>query len=238
MLYVRPAHRTTEQAWEDLTARARIRDSALLQFAEHGIKGATIRSIAESAGVSPALVQHHFGSKDGLREACDGYVLETVRGDTKQAISGRRLSDPDFIAGVYQTAPSIMRYLIRALVEGSPAAASLFDELVAVAEEFLASVPYDDSSPPLSDRRTQAAVLTAMKLGVFVLHEHLDRALDVETLTDEGFPRIGAALLDIVSPTFVGTDVAASARTGLERYLRKDPGTPPSKERAEEDRDG
>ncbi len=34
----------------------------------------TIRTIAAAAGVSPALVVRHYESKDGLREAADGYV--------------------------------------------------------------------------------------------------------------------------------------------------------------------
>ena len=33
-----------------------------------------MRQIAGEAGVSPALVLHHFGSKAGLREEVDGYV--------------------------------------------------------------------------------------------------------------------------------------------------------------------
>ena len=56
---------------DDLTARARIRDSAIVYFGRHGFQSATVRAIAADAGVSPALVIHHFGSKDGLREACD-----------------------------------------------------------------------------------------------------------------------------------------------------------------------
>lgn len=44
------------------TARAVIRDEALRLFAERGPDDVTVRQIA-AAGVSPALVVHHFGSK-------------------------------------------------------------------------------------------------------------------------------------------------------------------------------
>ena len=37
---------------DDLTARARIRQAALSQFAEHGFERTTIRGIAAEAGVS------------------------------------------------------------------------------------------------------------------------------------------------------------------------------------------
>ena len=36
---------------------------------------ATLRAVAARAGVSAALVLHHFGSKEGLRAACDEHLL-------------------------------------------------------------------------------------------------------------------------------------------------------------------
>lgn len=38
-------------------------------FAAHGYGGTTIRAVARTAGVDPALVMHFFGSKDGLFES-------------------------------------------------------------------------------------------------------------------------------------------------------------------------
>ena len=61
--------RSARVGQDDLTARARIRDSAIVYIGRHGWRAATLRAIATDAGVSPALVIHHFGSKDGLREA-------------------------------------------------------------------------------------------------------------------------------------------------------------------------
>src|ERR1700752_1197302 len=68
MLYMRSAQ-------EDRTARAVIRDEALRLFAARGPDGVTVRQIAAAAGVSPGLVLHHFGSKEGLRQAADEHVL-------------------------------------------------------------------------------------------------------------------------------------------------------------------
>src|ERR1043166_4652894 len=58
----------------DLTAKANIRNAALRLFAERGHDAVTVREIAAAAGVSPALVVHHFGSKEGVRAAVDGYA--------------------------------------------------------------------------------------------------------------------------------------------------------------------
>lgn len=53
----RPGNQDTRQA---------ILDAARQAFAERGFDGASIRQIATSAGVDPALVHHYFGAKDKL----------------------------------------------------------------------------------------------------------------------------------------------------------------------------
>ncbi len=76
-------------AFSDLTARARIREAALRHFAEQGFQRATIRGIAQTAGVSPGLLRHHYGSKDDLRQECDRYVSGMLR-----RINAQLLDDP------------------------------------------------------------------------------------------------------------------------------------------------
>jgi len=53
----RPGASTTR---EDLLAAARA------EFAASGYDRATVRAIASRAGVDPAMIKHHFGSKQGL----------------------------------------------------------------------------------------------------------------------------------------------------------------------------
>ena len=48
---------------------ARIVEAARDEFAEHGWAGTTIRAVARTADVDPALVYHYFGSKEGLLDA-------------------------------------------------------------------------------------------------------------------------------------------------------------------------
>lgn len=199
---------------DDLTARARIRDAAMAEFAAGGVAGATIRGIARRADVSPALVQHHFGTKAGLRDACDAHVLEYFRTETAAAFDEGRIGDPAFIAGVYASSPPVMRYLARALVDGSPAAASVFDRVVTITERYLVD------SPGLSDARTRAIVYTAMRMGALVLHEHLSRALGTDVFDGDGGPRLGRATLDIVAPDLVPDGVRDQVRDALDRFER------------------
>lgn len=198
---------------EDLTTRARIRDAAMALFTEQGVRATTIRGIAEAAKVSPGLVQHHFGTKEALRQACDEYVLTYLRDQAKAGVTDHNLEKPEFVENVHRTAPPLMKYLGRALVDGSPAAAAMFDELVRVTEEHLAG---DERSE--ADHRARATVLTAMKLGITVLHEHVSRALGTDLYDSRGALRVGKAQLDLIRAEFLGREVFDQARTGLEKF--------------------
>ena len=121
---------------DDLTAAARIRDAAIEQFGEHGF-GVGLRSIAEAAGVSAALVIHHFGSKDGLRKACDDYVAEEIRSSKSEAM---RSSDPATwfaaMAEIEEYAP-LMAYLVRSMQSGGELANTLWRKMIDNAESYL-----------------------------------------------------------------------------------------------------
>lgn len=179
-------------------------------FAEQGVKATTIRGIAEAAKVSPGLVQHHFGTKEALRQSCDEYVLSYLREQVTLGVTDHNLGKPEFIENVQRTAPPLMKYLGRALVDGSPAAAAMFDELVRVTEQHLAD---DEGSE--ADHRARATVLTAMKLGITVLHEHVSRALGTDLYAAQGATRVGRAQLDLIRPEFLGRELFDEARTGL-----------------------
>lgn len=46
--------------------RTQLLDAARVEFAERGYEGATVRVIADRAGVDPAMVNHWFGGKEAL----------------------------------------------------------------------------------------------------------------------------------------------------------------------------
>lgn len=78
-------------------AKEAILDSARKAFAEAGYAGTSIRTIAVSAEVDPALIHHYFGSKEGLFTAAmqlpvnpgqliDGIVGSVSRDDVGAAL--------------------------------------------------------------------------------------------------------------------------------------------------------
>ncbi|HWK69160.1 MAG TPA: TetR family transcriptional regulator [Rhizobiaceae bacterium] len=81
---IEPSHRNPG------ATRARILESAELEFAEHGFDGVSVRQIALRADVPVALINYHFGSKEGLYRAIFEMRLPMI---IDQRISGLRLAD-------------------------------------------------------------------------------------------------------------------------------------------------
>lgn len=117
----------------DLTTAARIRNAALGLFAERGVPRTGIRDVAEAAGVSPGLVQHHFGTKAGLREAVDDYASAVIL-DTFSDLDSP-VSDPirhygDRITRAVGEHHSAMLYIARSAAEGDETAMLIFETFV------------------------------------------------------------------------------------------------------------
>ena len=153
----------------DLTARARIRDAALARFGSDGIAATSVRAVAADAGVSAALVLHHFGSKDGLRQACDEYVLESIRAGDDADISA--------LGEVLQAATPLRRYLGRALLDGSDAATTLFTEIVERTEQWLAEGEAEGWVRATEDARARAVTYVSWLLAPLVLGDQVGRLL-------------------------------------------------------------
>ncbi|MEV0646424.1 TetR family transcriptional regulator [Phytomonospora sp. NPDC050363] len=166
---------------DDLTGRARIRDAALELFGEQGFARVTVRAIAARAGVSPALLGHHFGSKEGLRQACDAHVSDLVRGGPDAATA---LDDPRRLAAMLEAAAPVRRYLARAFLEGSDDAAALFDDIVTATAGFLDDGTRDGRVQPADDPQTRAAVYVTWLLAPLVFDTHLARVLGVDDIHD------------------------------------------------------
>jgi AcrR family transcriptional regulator len=154
---------------DDLTAAARIRDAAIEQFGEHGF-GVGLRSIAEAAGVSAALVIHHFGSKDGLRKACDDYVAEEIRNDKSEAM---RAKEPGTwfaqLAEIESYAP-MMAYLVRSMQSGGDLAKMLWGRMIDDAESYLEEGVRAGTLKPSRDPRSRARYLAITGGGGFLMY--------------------------------------------------------------------
>jgi AcrR family transcriptional regulator len=149
---------------------ARIREAAIEQFGEHGFN-VGLRTIAEAAGVSAALVIHHFGSKDGLRKACDDYIAEEIR-DVKTA-SLTTSADPAGWFAQLSTIESfapMMAYLARSMQSGSDLAKALWRRMADNAEEYLEQGVAAGTLKPSRDPKARAKYLALTGGGGFFLY--------------------------------------------------------------------
>ena len=209
-----------EPAFDDLTARARIREAAMEQFAEQGFEQATIRGIAAAAGVSPGLLRHHYGSKAELRDAVDAHVLQEVRRVSDVVMDESARGDLFRAAMSKRALRPYRSYLARALLDDSPLIGPLFDEMVEYSQRSVELADEHRTDAPMADSRARGAVLTAMSLGIPLLRQHLSRVLGTDVFTEEGERLLALAALDLYSHPLISPELAESARAGYEASSR------------------
>jgi AcrR family transcriptional regulator len=182
---------------DDLTAKATIRNAALRLFAERGHDAVTVREIAAAAGVSPALVVHHFGSKDGLRAAVDRHaaqafdaLFEMDEQDLARTLTGDNwMSIGEMFARAFPHGSPLPAYLRRLLLVNDPAGAALFGRWYALTRRMLDSMTEMGVARPTQDPAVRAAFLLVNDLALILLRNPIAAAIGVDPLTPEGITR-------------------------------------------------
>ena len=178
MLFVR----SIPASESDLTTRARIRDAAIDLIGTNGFGRVTVRQVALAAGVSPGLVIHHFGSKEGLRRACDDRVQQVLSDSIAEMEQQGPASAMAQLARADEYLP-VVRYGTRALLDGGPLAQGLFDRLVDETRGWLESSVAAGQVRPTADEHARAALLVCISLGIQLLDRYLAPDVDPEQRT-------------------------------------------------------
>lgn len=183
----------------ELTAFARIRRAALQSFGKLGVAGTTIRGVAEAAGVSPGLVQHHFRSKEGLRAAVDAFVLERASKAVSDAAGGESPAQiatgfGDRIADFIRSNPELVAYGRRSLLEGDPGGLALFDALVGLARSELERLTADGLLRSDLDLGCSVLHVVLLSAAPVLFQEAVDRHLEWPFLSEEAMTRWYAAI--------------------------------------------
>ncbi len=183
----------------DLTARAQIRNAALGLFAERGHDAVTVREIAAEAKVSPALVVHHFGSKDGLRAAVDAHVAESFDRVFAEldapdlaamlAGDGAAASVAEAFARTFPHGSPLPAYLRRLLLTDDPTGAALFGRWYAATRRLLDELVERGVVAPSADPAVRAAFLLANDLAVLLLRPQIATVIGEDPLTPSGLDR-------------------------------------------------
>lgn len=188
----------------DSGTREAIRAAAIEQFSERGYDRPSMRSIAQQAGVDPALVKHYFGSKHALFVDVvelpfdPAQVIPTVFGGGDRGQVGARLAA--VLLGVFEQPAARQRVigLVRAAAS-EPEAARMVRELLT--REIFARVV---EQLQVDDAALRANLVASQVIGV-VMARYI---VGVEPLA-----------------SMAAEDVAALVAPTLQRYLVEPLGT-------------
>jgi len=187
---------------QDLTAKARIRDAAMELFAANGVAASSLRAVAGAAGVSPGLVVHHFGSKEGLIRAVDEAVLARINATLSEVPiegAGAELlaARAEVVAAFLRGQPTLCDYLGRALAEGTEASAQLFHRLFVFAgkdERLVAAGVLRADTDPFWRAMHQVILI----VGPLLLRALIERELGSELLSEANVTRWMRARTDLL----------------------------------------
>lgn len=191
---------------DDRTARARIRDEAFRLFAERGHDAVTVREIASAAGVSPALILRHYGSKDELCTVVDDHAVALFERILAGALAPND-GDPLDAAVLPSVAEVVSRslpaesplpdYLARMMLSGTLAGTALFTKLHGVSRDALARMAESGTAESGADPDVRAAFLLINDLAVLMLRKQVREVLGVDPLSSAGLKRWGSEVFAI-----------------------------------------
>ncbi|BDB42639.1 MULTISPECIES: TetR/AcrR family transcriptional regulator [Mycobacterium] len=176
MTHPPPHPRATEQ---DLTAKARIRNTALDMYAQYGADRVSLRAVAAEAGVTLGLVQHHFKTKAGLRDAVDQLVVDHF------ALAIAEVSahdDPAELAAARDEAvrrmlianPVVVSYIRRSVLESSADRMHLLDVLVDLTRSEVVGLREAGLASTRRREATQVVAVLVRQLGELLLQPLVD----------------------------------------------------------------
>jgi AcrR family transcriptional regulator len=188
----------------DLSTKTRIRDAALVVIAERGLGRASVRAIAEQAAVSPALVLHHFGSKQGVYDGVAAWALEVLGAATREADTG---DDPAgaheqrqaAMDGLLQRRPQLADYLRQLLLAPTPEGLEWFRQAVGSTAADLVRREEQGRARRSGDVQAEAAMLLVLSMAPVLLRPLLEAALDTDLAAPAGRERWRSAEAELLT---------------------------------------
>jgi AcrR family transcriptional regulator len=187
--------------------REAILDAARRAFAELGYQRATIRGVADLAGVDPALVHHYFGTKQALFvDAVQlpvnpvEHLMAVLAEDPAQA--GRRMVETFLAVWDHAASQSPLLALVRSAV-GDEHAAALLREFIT--EEVLGQIARRLGSP---DARLRATLAGSQIIGLAMARY----IVKVEPLASAPPEQVAAAVGPTLQRYLTGDLAAAPTR--------------------------
>ena len=146
-------------------------------LAREGFAGSSLRMIAVEAGVSPALLVHHFGSRQGLiEEAINKTLGEWL--DAKDVLTAEGLTEalkqwPE----VAEDGQTKLQFFKQLMVAGGKPAQHLFERMVFEAKSRLEVFQNQGLMKPMSDVESAAVLMASYALAPLLMGEQIKKVL-------------------------------------------------------------
>ena len=163
----------------DLTAKARIRNAALDLYADYGEDRTSMRAIAAAAGVTVGLLVHHFGTKDGLRDAVEQLVVDyfaqaiaqvPVTGTPAEIGAARDAAVQEMLAAN----PAVVNYLRRAVLDPARREGRLLERLTELARQEVTQLRATGYASTTRSESSQVISVMIRQLGHLFLQPMID----------------------------------------------------------------
>ena len=191
---------------EQPEGRQKLIRTALALFAEKGFDSVTVRDIASACGVSVGLISHHFGSKEGLREAVDKYFIqqfeETLYARPPTSGDGRGSFAEwmdDWVARHQADWPVTVAYFRRAVLEESDWGASLFQRFYEFVQATVTRMDAAGGIRPDVDRLWLPFLIMYLEMGTLLLDPYITRIIGKSGFEPDLWRRRYRAYMDMIN---------------------------------------
>ncbi|MBP1054301.1 TetR family transcriptional regulator [Rhodococcus qingshengii] len=166
-------------SFNDLTAKAKIRNAALDLYAERGEDRVSMRAVAAAANVTVGLVQHHFKTKDGLRNAVEQLIVDyhaqaladTPRDGMPAEVAAAR---DQAVRTMLEDHPPVVNYLRRALLDLAAGEGKLLARLTELSRNEVAKLRMAGIASTSKSEAEQVIGLMIRQLGHLFLQPMVD----------------------------------------------------------------
>ncbi len=164
-------------ATSDNELRQRICAIAFTQYGQRGFD-IGLADIADAAGVEEARVTALFESTQGLRQACDDLIENTVRDAKTAAVSSADPADWSRQLDAIESYAPLMEYLARSLEAGDESSRVLLQRMTDNAERYLELGVQAGTLKPTRDPKGRAHLLAMIGGGSFLLYRRMHPSPD------------------------------------------------------------
>ncbi len=159
------------------TTRDQLLSIATEMFAANGFAQTSLRAIAKQAGVSPALLVHHFGTKDALIKEAIAITLGHWVADEKAAMLDDESNQLSHWQTVMAKGATPLSFFRQVLLAGGEYSQRLFAAAVSESENLLEQMKSAGRLRDVKDPKTTALMLTLSGLGSVLFMDHIERIL-------------------------------------------------------------